>query len=183
MVRPLKIGCCLVLSTASFLPVSIYNLLNDWPAFLILNDFAGSSAGKESACNAGDPGLIPGLGRFTGDEIGYPLQYSWASLAAQMVKNLPAVWETWVWSLHWGDPLEDGMSTHSSIIAWRIPKDRGAWRAIVYGFAKSQAIKHNTWSYSLVSSCLGACSQPQLESTGLGLQRVKQTEQLTLTKT
>ena len=59
-------------------------------------DFPGSSAGKESACKAGDPGLIPGLGRSPGEGIGYPLQYSWASLVAQLVKNLPAMWETWV---------------------------------------------------------------------------------------
>ena len=59
--------------------------------------FPGSSAGKESACNAGDPGLIPGSGRSTGEGIiGYPLQYSWASLVAQLVKNLPAMQETWV---------------------------------------------------------------------------------------
>ena len=56
--------------------------------------FPGSSAGKESACNAGDPGSIPGSGRFPGEGIGYPLQYSWASLVAQMVKNLPAMQET-----------------------------------------------------------------------------------------
>ena len=58
--------------------------------------FPGSSVGKESACNAGDPGSIPGLGRSTGEGIGYPLQYSWASLVAQLVKNPPAMWETWV---------------------------------------------------------------------------------------
>ena len=58
-------------------------------------DFPGSSAGKESTCNAGDPDLIPGLGRSAGEGIGYPLQYSWASLVAQMVKNLPAMWKTW----------------------------------------------------------------------------------------
>ena len=58
--------------------------------------FPDSSAGKESACNAGDPGFIPGLGRLAGERIGYPLQYSWASLVAQLVKNLPAIWETWV---------------------------------------------------------------------------------------
>ena len=58
--------------------------------------FPGSSAGKEHACNAGDPGLIPGSGRSTGEGIGYPLQYSWASLMAQLVKNPPAMWETWV---------------------------------------------------------------------------------------
>ena len=56
----------------------------------------GGSTGKESACNAGDPGSIPGLGRSPGEGIGYPLQYSWASLVAQLVKNLPAMPETWV---------------------------------------------------------------------------------------
>ena len=68
--------------------------------------FPGSSAGKESTCNAGDPGLIPGSGRFPGDGIGYLLQYSWASLGVQLVKNPPAMWETWFWSLGWEDPLE-----------------------------------------------------------------------------
>ena len=52
-----------------------------------------------------------------------------ASLVAQLVKNLPAIWETWVQSLSWEDPLEEGMATHSSILAWRMPVDRGAWRA------------------------------------------------------
>ena len=56
--------------------------------------FSRSSVGKESACNAGDPGSIPGSGRSAGEGIGYPIQYSWASLVAQLVKNLPAVWET-----------------------------------------------------------------------------------------
>ena len=53
--------------------------------------------------------------------MGYPLQYSWASLAAQMVKNPPAMQETWVRSLGWEDALEKGMATHSSILAWRMP--------------------------------------------------------------
>ena len=79
------------------------------------------SAGKESACNVGDPGLIPGLGRSAGEGIGYLLQYSWASLVAQLVKNLPAMQETWVQSLGWEDPLQKGMSTHSSSLPWRIP--------------------------------------------------------------
>jgi len=83
--------------------------------------FTGSSAGKESACNAGDPSLIPGLGRSVGEGIGYPLQYSWASLGAQLAKNLPAVPETWVRSLGWEDPLEKGTATHCSILTWRIP--------------------------------------------------------------
>ena len=83
--------------------------------------FPDSSVGKESACNAGDPGLSPGLGRFAGERIGYPLQYSWASLVAQLVKNPPAMQETWVRSLHWEDPLEKEKATHSSILAWRSP--------------------------------------------------------------
>ena len=58
--------------------------------------FPHSSLGKESACNAGNPGLIARLGRYAAEGIGYPLQYSWASLVAQLVKNLPAMWETWV---------------------------------------------------------------------------------------
>ena len=83
--------------------------------------FPDSSVGKESACNAGEPGLIPELGRSAGEGIGYPLQYSWASFVAQLVKNLPAMQETWVRSLGWEDPLEKGKATHSSILAWRIP--------------------------------------------------------------
>ena len=83
--------------------------------------FSGSSASKESTCNAGDPGSIPGSGRSPGEGIGYPLQYSWASLMAQMVKNLSAMRETWIRSLDWEDPLEKEMAMHSSILAWRIP--------------------------------------------------------------
>ena len=79
--------------------------------------FTDSSVGKESACNAGDPGSIPGSTRSTGEGIGYPLQYSWASLVAQLVKNLPSMWETWIKSLPWEDPLEKGKATHSSILA------------------------------------------------------------------
>ena len=60
-----------------------------------------------------------------------------ASLVAQMVKNLPAMWETRVQSLDWDDPLEKGMATRSRILAWRIPMDRGAWWATVHGVAKS----------------------------------------------
>ena len=55
-----------------------------------------------------------------------------------MVNNLPAMWETWVQSLGWEDPLEEGMATHSGILGWRIPMDRGAWRATVCGVAKSR---------------------------------------------
>ena len=71
--------------------------------------FPGSSAGKESTCNARDPGSIPGSERYPGEGIGFPLQNSWASLVAQTVKNLSAMRETWVRSLGWEDPLEKGM--------------------------------------------------------------------------
>ena len=80
-----------------------------------------SSVGKESSCDAGDPDSIPGSGRSAGEGIGYPLQDSWASLVTQLVKNQPAMQETWVQSLGWEDPLEKGKATHSSTLAWRIP--------------------------------------------------------------
>ena len=83
--------------------------------------FPDSSVGKGSTCNAGDSSSIPGTARSTGEGIGYPLQHSWASLVAQLVKNPPAIRETWVPSLGWEDPLEKGKATHSSILAWRIP--------------------------------------------------------------
>ena len=83
--------------------------------------FANGSAGKESPCNAGDPVLISRSERSPGEGIGYPLQYSWASLMAQTIKNLPTMQETRVLSLGWEDPLEEDMVTHSSILAWRIP--------------------------------------------------------------
>ena len=60
--------------------------------------------------------MIPGLGRFGGEGVGYPLQYSWASLVAQLVKNLLTMWETWVQFLGWEDPLEKGKATHSNIL-------------------------------------------------------------------
>ena len=83
-----------------------------------MRGFSDSLSGKESACNTGDPSLIPRSGRSTGEgigyllqRIGYPLQYSWASLVAQLVKNPPAMRETWVQSLGWEDPLEKGKVT------------------------------------------------------------------------
>ena len=66
--------------------------------------------------------MIPGSGRSAGEGIGHPLQYSWASLVAQLVKNPPAMQETWVRSLSWEDPLETGKATHTGILAWRIPQ-------------------------------------------------------------
>ena len=91
--------------------------------------FPDSSVSKESTCNAGDPGSIPGLGRSTREGIGYPLQYSWVSI---VVKNPPAVWETWVRSLGWEDPLEKGKATHS------ISGLEHSMDCIVHGVTKSQ---------------------------------------------
>ena len=65
--------------------------------------------------------MVQWLGRSPGEGIGDQFQYAWASPVAQTVKNLPAMWETWVPSVGWEDPLEEGMATHSSILAWRIP--------------------------------------------------------------
>ena len=80
-------------------------------------------SGQDSTCSAGDVDSIPGPGRSPGEGNGnpLPLRYSWASLVAQLVKNLPAMQETWARSLGWEDPLEKGKATHSSILAWRIP--------------------------------------------------------------
>ena len=97
-----------------------------------------SSAGNESDCNARDPGSGSGWGRSPEEGLGDPLQYSWASLVAQTVENLPVMQETWVQSLGWEDPLEEGVATHSSILAWTIPMGREAWRAIFHGVEKSR---------------------------------------------
>ena len=76
-----------------FISRTATGLLKSIPGYYLVSD---SSVGKESACNAGDPSSIPGSGRHPGEGIGYPLQYSWASLVAQLVKNSPAMQETWV---------------------------------------------------------------------------------------
>ena len=108
------------------------------------------TAVQETACNEGNcllyrrPEFDPWVRTFpwrrnrlpTPIFLGYPLQY-WASLVAQTVKNPSAMQETWVRSLSWEDPLEEGMATHTGIFAWRIPMDRGAWQATVHGVAKS----------------------------------------------
>ena len=110
-------------------------MIYDYKTLLFVNNpesdsswgFPGSPAGKEPTCSAGDPGSIPGLGRSPLEWLGYPFQYSWASLVVQMVKNLPAIQEAQVQSLGWEDSLEEGMATHSSILAWRIPIDTVPW--------------------------------------------------------
>ena len=117
------------LAPALWLPVSM-NLIER-------SNVLGSSASKESNCNAGDSSSIPGLGRSAREGIGYPHQYSWASLVAHRIKNSPAMQETWAQSLGWEDSLEEIVATHSSILVWRIPTDRGAWWATVHGVAKS----------------------------------------------
>ena len=120
--------------------------------------FPESSVGEESACIEGDPGSIPGLGRFPGEGIGYPLQCSSASLVAQLVKNLPAMWETWVWPLGWEDLLEKGKATHSSILAWRI-----TWT--VYGLTKSRTrVNDFHFHYSLNHSQASAAAAKSLQS-------------------
>ena len=121
--------------------------LSHWDAVENQRTKRGSSAGKESACNAGDPDSIPDSGRSPGEGLDYPLQYSWVSLVAQMLKNLPEMRKTWVQSLGWEDPLGDDMAAHSSILAWRIPMDRRAWQATVHGVTNSQTdwvTKHST---------------------------------------
>ena len=83
--------------------------------------FPDSSVGKESTCNAGDLGSIPGSGRCAGEGIGYPTPVFSGFRVPQLVKNPPATWETWVRPLGWEDPLEKGKASHSSILAWGIP--------------------------------------------------------------
>ena len=111
--------------------------------------FPDSSVGKESTYNAGNPSLISELERSAGDGIVYPLQCSWASLVAQLVKNLPAMWESWVRSLGWEDPPEKGKATHSSILAWRIPRSVSSMG--------SQRVGHNwaTFTFAFTSILLG----------------------------
>ena len=94
----------------------------------------------QSACIAGDPGSIPGSGWCPREGIGYTLQCSWASLVAQLVKNQPAMWETWVRPLGWEDPLEKGKATHSSILSQRL-----WWTVQSMG---SQRVRHDWASLS-----------------------------------
>ena len=97
-----------------------------------------SSVGKESACNAGDPSSILGWGRSPGQAIGYPLQYSWASLVAQMVKNLPQCerpgFDPWVGKIPW----RRSWQPTPVFLPGEIAKDKGTWQAIIHGVKKSQ---------------------------------------------
>ena len=107
--------------------------------------FPDSSVDKESACNAGNPSSLPGSGRSPGEGIGYPLQYSWASLIAQLVKNLPAMWETWVRCLGWEDPLEKGKATSSSIL-------ENSLDCIVHGILQARILEWVAFPFSRGSS-------------------------------
>ena len=111
--------------------------------------FPGSSLGKESAYNAGDPSSIPGSGRSPGEGIGYSLQYSWASLVAQTTKNPPVMWETWVQSLGWEEPLEKGMA-----YALQYSGLENSMDFIVHGVAKSQTQLSDFYFHYSLSSFL-----------------------------
>ena len=93
--RPMYFGLCPHFPTQILKPLIVMSHRLDRSVFGS-KGFPGSSAGKESTCNAGHPSSIPGSGRSTGEGIDYPLQYSWTSLVAQLVKNPLAMWETWV---------------------------------------------------------------------------------------
>ena len=116
----------------------ISNSIQTYFIYLSSNkDFLCSSAGKESTCNAGNPSLIPRLKRSPGKGIGYPLQYSWAFLVVQTVKNPLSMRETWVQSLGWEDPPGGGHGNPLQYSCLENPMDRGAWQATVHGVAKS----------------------------------------------
>ena len=109
-----------------------------------------SSASKESACNAGDPGSIPGLGRSPGEGVVYPLQYSWPALVVQSVKNQPAKCKTWVLSLGWEDPWEEGILTqppHYCSLLWE--------QSMIFYFENSVGIKKKKVTHRFHVSFLG----------------------------
>ena len=129
-----------------------------WRAFLDLRyplshllGFPGNPADKESTCNAGDPGLIPGSGRPAGEEIGYPFQDSWASLVAQMVRihlqcGRPRFGPCWE------NPLEKGTASQSSILAWQIPwtEEPVRWQSIVSKSQTQLSDFHFTYMYMYI---------------------------------
>ena len=119
--------------------------------------FPGSSTGKESACSAGDPGSIPGLGRSSGVGIGCPLQFSCASLVAQIVKNLPAMSETWVWSPGEGHGYPFQYSCLENFM------DREAWQATVNGIAKRWT-QLSDWAQAHLAALVSSDTQLHLNS-------------------
>ena len=138
------LGCCATMVLPQLVtapPVMLEPTLSKYLGeFKVKFGFPGSPAGKESTCNVGNTGLIPGSGRSSGEGLGYPLQYSQAFLVAQMVKNPPAMQDTWVRFLGWEDTLEKATETFSSILAWRIPwtEEPGGLQSI-----GSQRVRHD----------------------------------------
>ena len=131
---PLYCALCPERDISNHMGIKIYNHL-----WLPYQGFPGSSAGKKSTCNAGGPGSIPGLERSSGEGVGYPLWYSWVSLVAQKAKNPPVMRDTWVHPWVRKIPLEEGMATHSSILAWRIPwTEEPGGPHTVHGAARSR---------------------------------------------
>ena len=122
--------------------------------------FYGSSDGKESACNAGDPSLIPGSERSPREAIGYSLQCSWTSLMAQRVKILPAMWETWVRSLGWEDPLEEGMATHPSQLNPTYLKNPHGERSLA-GYCPWVHIESDTTEWLSTEDLPNSATEPQ----------------------
>ena len=116
-----------------------------------------SSVGKDSPCNAGGSGLIPGSGRSTGERIGYPFQYSWTFLMTQMVKNPPAMWETWVQSLGWKVPSKRAWQATPLFLPGESPWTRWAWKATVHGVTMSQIWLSDSVQQSRVSAL--SCSR------------------------
>ena len=134
-----------------------------------------SSVGKESTCNEGDPSLIPGSRRSSGEGIGYPLQYSWASLVAQLVKNLPAMQETWVWSLGWKDHLEKGKATHSNILAWEFHGLYSPWDCKELDTTERLSLSSPEMHFSQISSRLSSSLPSGLDSNATFLVKPSQT--------
>ena len=134
------VDCSLILAVVNNATVNTGVQLSVWvfvfDSFQYIPRGGIGSVGKESSWNAGGPGSIPGLRRSVGKGIGYPLQYSWASLVAQLVKNPPAMQETWVPSLGWEDPLEKGKTTHSRIpwASMGSPRVGHDWATFIFTF-------------------------------------------------
>ena len=123
---------------------------HNWVTNTYLHLLPDSSVSKESTCNAGDPHWIPGSGRSAGEGVDYPLQYSWASLVAQLVENPPTMWDTWFLSLEWEDPLEKGKATHSSILACRI-----LWTGFANRYMGLQRVGHNWVTFTIYFPAFG----------------------------
>ena len=134
--------------------------------------FPGSSAGKESTCRR--PQFDSQLGSYPGEGIGYPHQHSWAPLMAQMVKNLPAMPETWVWSLRWEDPLEEGMVTNPVFLPGESPwtEEPGRLQSMGSHMGSHWATKHNKTSMGFPGGASGKesacqCRRQRLRESGI----------------